>query len=291
MSAWESVSVQSDAYRDSDHLSRRRARLQRSSALLSSRSAMSQADSEVREEEVVYVGHGRRATFVEHMMARMEQHGLRRCVCSEDPGTSYAVTATVLAEEAHTCTAMRDTPVCQDDTRASAQSSPSHGPDDSASCQRSHTPSVHDRPRGEGSAVPVTAPSCSLHAESHRRPVDATLRERYYYLCVPCELRLTRMSEQAATVSMLQDVHYHFASAAHRRLAAWMADPDIDLTLVQTPHVHPVSYYTGVTINGVPLLLSRRPGGGICSTHSRMSSGACRAAVCLPARLRGVVVV
>ncbi|CCW71103.1 unnamed protein product [Phytomonas sp. Hart1] len=86
-------------------------------------------------------------------------------------------------------------------------------------------------------------------------------RRAYFYICVPCEIRLTKVYTHAATHNILEDAHYHFSSAAHRSTASWMADPDIDVTLSNSPLVD-ITGYTRIFVNGVPMLLSRRPGGG-----------------------------
>lgn len=176
-----------------------RERLHRSGALCSSRSAISRQDATPLDDFVVDVGDGEIPNLEEHLLARLEQHGLRRCFNADEDLSSYTVARSV-----------RD---------------------------------------GGG-------PSSSLNL-----PMAENTRKPYYYLCVPCEMRLTAVSTTPATHEMLEDAHYHFASATHRRAASWMADPDIDETLTESPQIDKTAY-TRIYVNGVPMLLSRRPGGG-----------------------------
>lgn len=193
-----------DAAPTSDVLKRKRSRLYRSGALMSSRSAVSRLDA-VEDLEVVDVGEGKVANQVEELLARMEQHGLRRCFAAEDNPSTYTVDEVLRNSEAE----ISATAAC-------------FGGDDG----------------------------------------DANKRETYFYLCVPCEQRLTMVSQRAADMRMLEDIHYHFSAAAHRSAASWMADPDIDETLKVSPLVYPSTCYSRIFVNGVPMLLSRNPGGG-----------------------------
>lgn len=182
----------------SARVSRLRERLRQTGAIQSSRSAISRHDA-LQDDLIVDVGEGKHPTLVEHLLARLEQHGLRRCLCREEGTEVYTA---------------------------------------------------------EVEATLETASDASASV------AEADQREPYYYLCVPCELRLTPVSAAAASERMLQDVHYHFSSATHRRLASWMADPDIDATLSTSPLIDDPTAYGRAYVNGVPLLLSRRPGGG-----------------------------
>ncbi|RNF17290.1 uncharacterized protein Tco025E_04878 [Trypanosoma conorhini] len=166
----------------------------RSGAMAMSRSAITQ--TEVLADRIVDVGEGVAANFFEQLLARLEQHGVRRC--REEP-----------------------------------EARPVH--DDDASAAASLRSALE--PGAEGARAP------------------------YYYMCVPCELRLTQTSSSAATLAMLEDAHHHCASAEHRRIASWMGEPDIDCTLQNAPEMDPAGY-ARIHVNGVPLLLSRRPGGG-----------------------------
>lgn len=200
------------------NLSRLRGRLRQSGAIVSSRSVASRGDLQQQEYEVVDVGEGRVPTGVEQLLARLEQHGLRRRLATEDDAAAYAVHVAVrVAEEREESREERHT----------------------RSGDASHDGSV------QGSS-----------------DVAADAREPYYYLCVPCELRLTPVSRRAPPWQALEDVHFHFSSAAHRSTASWMADPDIDETLHSTPLVTPPAHYSRIFVNGIPTLLSRRPGGG-----------------------------
>jgi hypothetical protein len=224
------------------NLSRLRSRLHQSGAIISSRSVASRADAQL-EFDVVDVGEGHHPTGVEQLLARLEQHGLRRRLAAEDDAASYAVDVAVRAEEERQ--SYREaipSSVDGDEKQSGGSSRSAHG--------------------GEsGSAVPAGRGTLS-QSESPTRHEDADAREPYYYLCVPCELRLTRISRRAPPWRALEDVHYHFSSAAHRSTASWMADDDIDATLHCTPLVEPTSNYSRIFLNGIPTLLSRRPGGG-----------------------------
>lgn len=211
-------------------LNRLRSRLHQSGAIVSSRSVASRADANF-DLEVVNVGEGRRATPVEHLLARLEQHGLRRRLVVEDDAAAYAV-----------------------DVAARADTEESANEDDQ----------VHASREGEAEA-PGAVSSCSSGDGAFSSPAPSQTpetREAYYYLCVPCELRLTRISRRPPRWRALEDVHFHFSSAAHRATASWMADDDIDETLRSTPLITPTHYYSRIYVNGVPTLLSRRPGGG-----------------------------
>ncbi|CAJ1028856.1 hypothetical protein Q4I32_005006 [Leishmania shawi] len=182
--------------------------------------------------EVVNVGDGRRATLVEHLLARLEQHGLRRRLAAEDDATSYAVDVA----------ARGDTGESAEDGNDEVNTSGENGTDGSRA-----------------------APSCSSSVGDFSPVAQSKAsqtREAYYYLCVPCELRLTRISRRPPPWRALEDVHFHFSSATHRATASWMADDDIDETLHSTPLVTPTDYYSRIYVNGIPTLLSRRPGGG-----------------------------
>ncbi|KAG5475316.1 hypothetical protein LSCM1_03429 [Leishmania martiniquensis] len=225
------LSLAGVASRSEADLNRLRTRLNQSGAIISSRSVASRADANF-DVEVVNVGDGRRATPVENLLARLEQHGLRRRMAAEDDAGAYAVdvAASADAEEA-----------TDDSSDKATASGNSHagGSRDVSPC-----------PSRVG-AFPSSAPS---HAPESR--------EAYYYLCVPCELRLTRISRRPPRWRALEDVHFHFSSATHRATASWMADDDIDETLRSSPLVTPTHYYSRIYINGIPTLLSRRPGGG-----------------------------
>ncbi|KAG5501434.1 hypothetical protein JKF63_03247 [Porcisia hertigi] len=212
-------------------LNRLRRRLHQSGALMSSRSAVSRANVDI-DFEVVNVGEGRCATLVEHLLARLEQHGLRRRLVSEDDAAAYAVDVAARADTEGTS---------DDDTDEENVSEKLDNNNSRAATSRSS---------GVRALSPV-ASSRSLES-----------REAYYYLCVPCELRLTRVSRRPPRWRAVEDVHFHFSSATHRATASWMADDDIDETLHTTPLITPLHYYSRIYINGIPTLLSRRPGGG-----------------------------
>lgn len=194
----------------SARFSRLRERLRRSGAMVSSRSVLSRLYAASEDLLVVDVGDGKTPTAVEQLIARLEQHGLRRCLLKESD----------IAE----CTVAPWVNVALD----------------------GGTPAARD---GED----------EVSGADHD---DGNTRESYYYMCVPCETRLTNVSVAPATKTMLDDMHYHFSSAAHREAASWMADPDIDETLTATPLIEDPHAYTRIHVNGVPMLLSRRPGGG-----------------------------
>ncbi|KPI84699.1 hypothetical protein ABL78_6245 [Leptomonas seymouri] len=218
------------------NLSRLRSRLRQSGAIMSSRSVASRADVHL-DFEVVDVGEGHRPTGVEQLLARLEQHGLRRRLVAEDDASAYAVDVAVRTdEEQH----REECPIPGGDD---------DGPLKGIRADDSNSVAIGTSSRGAMSA-----------SASRQEAPDA--REPYYYLCVPCELRLTRISRHAPQWRALEDVHFHFSSAAHRSTASWMADDDIDETLRCTPLIAPVSQYSRVFLNGVPTLLSRRPGGG-----------------------------
>ncbi|GET89731.1 hypothetical protein, conserved [Leishmania tarentolae] len=212
-------------------LDRLRSRLHQSGAIVSSRSVASRADANF-DLEVVNVGDGRRATPVEHLFARLEQHGLRRRLATEDDAAAYAVDVA----------ARSDT---EDNTEDEGDDRHASGENDTE-------------------ALRTLSPcSSGRRALSSPAPSEASeTREAYYYLCVPCELRLTRISRRPPRWRALEDVHFHFSSAAHRATASWMADDDIDETLQSTPLITPTHYYSRIYVNGIPTLLSRRPGGG-----------------------------
>ncbi|CCW60989.1 unnamed protein product [Phytomonas sp. EM1] len=195
-----------------DYVRRVRNRLRCSGAITSSRSALSHGDagSGLDDDYVVDVGEGKRPNFTEQLLARLEQHGLRRCNADEDDFTEFTASPEVIHEEAQ---AERDIAENNLDPKVFGLSAP------------------------------------------------GDTRREYFYICVPCEMRLTKVSTFASTHKMLEDVHYHFSSAAHRSTASWMADPDIDVTLTNLPLVD-VAGYTRIFVNGVPMLLPRRPGGG-----------------------------
>ncbi|KAK7201771.1 hypothetical protein NESM_000243200 [Novymonas esmeraldas] len=209
-------------------LSRRRDRLQQSGAIVSSRSVASRAEANL-DVDVVDVGEGRRATEVEHLLARLEQHGLRRRRVGEDDAAAYAVDIAVRVAET------------VDDSSDEDGPGTDHVEGSDASCAP-HTDATSSS----------AAPSSQL----------SDTREPHYYLCVPCELRLTRISSRPPRWRELEDVHFHFSSASHRAAASWMADDDVDATLHSTPLITPVQHYSRIYVNGVPTLLSRRPGGG-----------------------------
>lgn len=154
----------------------------------------------------VEVGEGVVPNLYEELLARLEPHGVRRTLFSEDP-TAYDVLPGV---------------------------DPAPG---------------HKRKREED----------SVRWEDKREP--------FYYLCVPCELRLTVVSTHSATELMLQDVHHHVSSADHRRFAAILGDQTIDSTLQRTPTFQSTKDYARIYVNGVPMLVSLRPGGGDLFHH------------------------
>lgn len=183
-----------------DHMSRLSQRL-RSGAMAMSRSALTHADML---DDVVDVGEGVVANFFEHLLARLEQHGVRRCFVNEGED--------------------------EDDTKKD----------------------------GAG-VMEDQSTNKSLHSSSGQRAGDE--RQPYYYMCVPCELHLTDVSRSAATLAMLQDAHYHCSSAQHRRIASWMGEADIDCTLQTSSRMDPTAY-ARIYVNGIPVLVSSRPGGG-----------------------------
>lgn len=187
--------------------------LRRSGAMASSRSALSCMDATSQDFMVVEVGEGKRPTFTEQVIARLEQHGLRRCILAGSDVAECQVATCV------------DTSKDYDEDRNDAR------------------------------------PGLSREF-SHDSAAGQTRREPYFYLCVPCETRLTTIATEPATQTMLEDLHHHFSSAAHREAASWMADPDIDVTLATSPLIEDPTAYTRIYVNGVPVLLSRCPGGG-----------------------------
>ncbi|ORC91670.1 uncharacterized protein TM35_000052660 [Trypanosoma theileri] len=203
--------------RGDDNISRRSERL-RSGAMAMSRSALTH--TEVLEDKIVDLGDGVMANFYEHLLARLEQHGLRRCLANEREDDDNNNTN-------------------KDDTNKNGMNV------------------NHDMSLDEGKS---NCASTNTPGEP-RDSIEEDAREPYYYLCVPCELPITKVSSRAATLSMLQDAHYHLCSAEHRRIASWMGEPDIDFTLQNSSELDP-SGYTRIHVNGIPMLLSTRPGGG-----------------------------
>ncbi|KAF5223373.1 hypothetical protein TcYC6_0074270 [Trypanosoma cruzi] len=181
----------------------------RSGAMAISRSAMTQ--TELLRDRIVDVGEGVVANFFEQLLARLEQHGIRRCL--HDDKETY-----------------------EDGTNNGDKN-------------LHHIISLSDE----------CSMASSLRPSVKQRMEDA--REPYYYVCVPCELQLTETSTSAATLAMLQDVHYHCSSAEHRRIASWMGEPDIDRTLQNSAKIDPTGY-AWIHVNGIPMLIPRRPGGG-----------------------------
>ncbi|RNF04891.1 hypothetical protein TraAM80_05029 [Trypanosoma rangeli] len=189
-----------------DRVSRLSQRL-RSGAIAMSRSAITQTDLLV--DRIVDVGEGGAANFFEQLLARLEQHGVRRCREGDEAATNL-------------------------DSGNSPHETPAVG-------HRSVDASLQ------------LAAAVAHGAEDARAP--------YYYMCVPCEVRLTATATTAATLAMLEDAHHHCSSAEHRRIASWMGEPDIDCTLQNALEMDPTGY-ARIHVNGVPMLLSRRPGGG-----------------------------
>ncbi|SCU71351.1 class I transcription factor A, subunit 3 [Trypanosoma equiperdum] len=175
--------------------------LLKSGALEKSRSVVSRREQVW--DNIVDVGEGVKANDVEELMARLEQHGLRRVLAENEGGTG----ALHAADGAH------GTENCDTSTEDI---------DEDDSCEK---------------------------------------RAPYYYMCVPCELSLTEISTKPATMRMLQDAHYHFSSAEHRCIASWMGVVDIEKTLAVTSRLE-VGGYIRIFVNGIPFLISARPGGG-----------------------------
>lgn len=178
--------------------------LLRSGAMAMSRSAMTNSDFF---NEIVDVGSGAVPNLFEQLLARLEQHGIRRCFADKDKEENN------INEYAH----------CVD--------------------------SAEDRS--------ISKSPCSF--SGHCGESDA--REPYYYMCVPCEIQLTGVLTSAATLETLQDVHHHCSYAEHRHIASWMGEPDIDCTLQTSSQLDPTAY-ARIYVNGVPILISSRPGGG-----------------------------
>ncbi|KAG8342952.1 hypothetical protein ERJ75_000204600 [Trypanosoma vivax] len=195
-----------DTYSERDYEERRH-RL-RSGAIVTSRSRIT--GTEVQDEKIVNVGEGVKANIYEQLLARLEQHGLRRCFVED------ADEANLEAREE----SGDDATIVDDDGRLSLISGWTYG-----------------------------------------NPCTSESRSPYYYMCVPCEMKLTATCTTAATLRMLQDAHYHFSSAKHRCEASWMGEQDIDRTLNNSAEVD-VNGYMRIYVNGIPMLLPRRPGGG-----------------------------
>lgn len=87
-------------------------------------------------------------------------------------------------------------------------------------------------------------------------------RERYCYYCLCCDKELTPWSTAPPTSAMLQDIHYHCATARHRRAVSWRDDSDALATLQRNPQLENPDHFIQVHVNGYPVLLSRHPGGG-----------------------------
>ncbi|KAH9593017.1 hypothetical protein LSM04_004370 [Trypanosoma melophagium] len=228
-----SLVTSSDGYAlGADRISRRSERL-RSGAIAMSRSALTHTD--VLEDKIVDVGDGVVANFFEHLLARLEQHGLRRC----------------LADETH-----------HNDMsgRHSNNGDNNHNSYDHDNNNNNNRDISHDMSFDEERSINASLRTSGGGGE-HKSYIDVDTREPYYYLCVPCELQLTAISTRAATLEMLQDAHHHLSSAEHRRIASWMGEPDIDCTLQNSSELDPTGY-TRIHVNGIPMLLSTRPGGG-----------------------------
>lgn len=220
--------------------------------IASSRAFSTRASALGDEARIVDVGEGKIATLIEELIARLEQHGIRRQVLSEDEmereaGTEWKENTIGMSSsmaEQHPPNNISELPLLLGNesirsTRLSATSSV---------VERGSTDMTGNQ---EGNAKPHTL---DVGRADERSP--------YYYTCVCCDRRLTAISTCAATMDMLQDIHYHCSTAKHRKSVSWMDDPDTMVTLRYTARVQYPEHYTCVYVNGVPMLLSRHPGGG-----------------------------
>eukprot|EP00796_Vickermania_ingenoplastis_P008723 gene8723-6129_t len=166
-------------------------------SIASSRHLLSHV-GEGNETQVVNVGEGKTPTFIEELIARLEQHGIRRLLADEDDEENLGV--------------------------------PHAGTPD----------------KGDSSVAQE----------------DQSSRDPYYYCCVCCDIRLTPCCTTTPTMGMLQDIHYHCGTAKHKKSVFWMEDPDSLMTLPKSAEIDPTDHYIRVYVNGIPMLISRNPGGG-----------------------------
>lgn len=214
-------------------------------SMLSSRKAMTNAGfPDMDGQFTVDVGQGKSATLVEEFIARLEPHGVRRLLLSES------------GEDGEYERYMEN--------RHANQSSVFHT-----------------------SALSVNAEGQEDESEEHQR-------SPYFYYCISCDCRLTPICSSSASMEMLQDIHYHCGLASHRKGLSWMVQPDqvprlsrdgdntvdsysllddedmlandMDLYIKETirnkPDWQHPEQYLRIYVNEMPVLLSRRPGGG-----------------------------
>lgn len=223
-------------------------------SMLSSRKAMTNAGfPDTDGQFAVDVGEGKTATLVEEFIARLEPHGIRRSLLSESEDDEY---------EAYMAHRKLD--------GLSGTRCPSVSPSEQGG-------------EGEGDAKGNTV--VEEREEDQRAP--------YYYSCKCCDCRLTPISTSSASMEALQDIHYHCSLASHRKRLSWMIQPDqtfsfsveggrdysgileedeylmmndMDMYMKETLRnqpewLHPEEYLR-IYVNGMPVLISRRPGGG-----------------------------
>lgn len=223
--------------------------LLRGTSMLSSRRAMTHGGfSDMDGHFAVNVGTGKTATLVEEFIARLEPHGVRRLLLEEsgDQGEYESY-------------------VKNDKEKVS---------------------SLHLAP-SDSESTPLKS---SNSIESIEDEEDS--RNPYFYFCICCDCRLTSVSHTSSSMEMLQDIHYHCGMASHRKRLSWLVEPeqlsrlsvereggesplleeennvldDVDRyvreTLRNQPEWQHTEQYLRVFVNDMPVLLSRRPGGG-----------------------------
>jgi hypothetical protein len=93
---------------------------------------------------------------------------------------------------------------------------------------------------------------------NNRKP--STSFKSCYYMCVPCEVHVTRVLTSPPSVDDLADTIYHCSSATHRLYTRFMCIAETDAALISTPFPDP-GMHTTIDINGVRALVSTMPGG------------------------------
>lgn len=84
--------------------------------------------------------------------------------------------------------------------------------------------------------------------------------EPCYFMCVPCETRVTKVLTSPPTIDDLAATMYHCSSASHRLFTRFMCIAETDAALMSTPFPDP-GMHTTIDINGVRALVSTMPGG------------------------------
>lgn len=224
--------------------------LLRGTSMLSSRRAMTHGGvSDMDGHFAVDVGAGKTATLVEELIARLEPHGVRRLLLEEsgDQGEYENYVKNNKAKNSSLLLA----------------------PSDSESTRLRSSNSIERIEEDE---------------EDSRNP--------YFYFCICCDCRLSAVSDTSSSMEMLQDIHYHSGMASHRKRLSWLVEPeqisrlsvemeagesplleeennvldDVDRyvkeTLRNQPEWQHTEQYLRVFVNDMPVLLSRRPGGG-----------------------------